>query len=531
MQKVKTRKAVSLKQGVLFLTAANLFVKLLGFVYKVPLNALIGDEMASVNAAMALFALLYTVSAGVPGALSLAIARARAARDGGRIRALLDTTLGIMMVVGLLLSLLVLFLAKPLAHWQGDGVGALCTVAVAPAVFFAAATGVLRGFFQGFSDLVPTAVSELLEAAGKTVFGIALAFLAIKTFEKDHATAAALAVFGVTLGLVLGSLYLAVRLRAQKERMLAHLPCERSDKTERSKAVRSVFLVAFPITLSATLMSLSSFIDAQLMRPLLSSFYGDEAIAKALYSDYSTGALTLFNLPSVFILPIATAIVPCVGGALAEGKRERAKAVTRTTLKVTSLLAFPAAFGLSAFSGPILSFVFHSDTDMAQNAGTLLSVLALSVVSSAFLTVSSALLQSFKGERKPMVALGIGICVKLLLISPLVRAFGALGVPLSTLAFYTVAALLNLIFLSRASEMRIPVADVFLRPLFCGALCVPLAYALYAPLSVKTSVALALLVAIAVAAFVYVFLVILFRAVDREELTLLPFGKRFAKKK
>ena len=131
----------------------------------------------------------------------------------------------------------------------------------------------------------------------------------------------------------------------------------------------------------------------------------------------------------------------------------------------------------------------------------------------------------------PMVALGIGICVKLLSISPLVRAFGALGVPLSTLAFYTVAALLNLIFLRRASEMRIPVADVFLRPLFCGALCVPLAYALYAPLSVKASAALALLVAIAVTAFVYVLLVILFRAVDREELALFPFGKRFAKKK
>ncbi|MBE6567897.1 MAG: hypothetical protein E7657_04480 [Ruminococcaceae bacterium] len=63
MQGEKEYVGGSLKKGVLFLTVANLLVKVLGFAYKVPLNALLGDEMASVNAATALFAVLYTAMA------------------------------------------------------------------------------------------------------------------------------------------------------------------------------------------------------------------------------------------------------------------------------------------------------------------------------------------------------------------------------------------------------------------------------------------------------------------------------------
>ena len=308
-------------------------------------------------------------------------------------------------------------------------------------------------------------------------------------------------------------------------------PGSSSDISERREAMKSVFLVALPITLSAAFMSLSAFIDAQLMRPLLSAFYGDEMLAKALYSDYSTGALTLFNLPTVLILPLATAIVPYVGCALAEGRERRAGEVTVTALKITALLSFPSALGLSALSAPVLSFVFFSDGDMAQNAGPLLAVLALAIGFSAFLTVASALLQAFKKERLPVIALGAGIAVKLLSVFPLVRAFGSLGVPLSTLAFYLVASGTCLILLLRASQIRFPLFDVIVRPFVCAALCAGMAYMSYRALSLRMEAAVALLLAVAIGGLVYLALLFLFRAVGREELSLLPFGKRFAKKK
>ncbi len=519
----------SLKKGVLFLTVANILVKVLGFIYKVPLNHLLGDEMANVNAATALFAVLYTAStAGIPGALSLSVSRALAMKDGGRIQKLFDTTLSLLLSVGFFLSLLLVFLARPLAALQSDGTGFLCTLAIAPALFFTAATSVLRGFFQGFSSLVPTAVSELLEALGKTVFGVLFATLAVSVFGKSVTTAAALAVFGITLGIMLGTLYLAVRYRREGRALLSSVPQTGGEEMRRRAALRTVLFLSFPITLSSALMSTGSFIDAQMMRPLLEAHLGDALLAKALYSDYSTGALTLYNLPAVLVMPLSTALIPYISGALAAGKRERAKHVTESAVKLASLISLPASLGLSVLSSPILSFVFRSDGDMAENAGPLLSVLAFCVFFSALLSVSSASLQAFKRERIPMLSLGVGVLVKLVSISPLVARFGAVGVPLSTLLFFAVSALINLVFLYRAASLRPRAIDAFFRPLLCAVLSALSAYFTHNGLLSRIGDDGALLLAILVAVFVYFSFAVLLRAVGKEELSMLPFvGKYF----
>ena len=531
MQKVKNppTEVGTLKKGVLLLTVANLLVKVLGFVYKVPLNHLLGDEMASVNAATALFAVLYTAStAGIPGALSLSVSRARAVGDGKRIKRIFDATLALLLGVGLFLSLLIAFLARPLSLLQSDSAGFLCTLAIAPALFFTAATSVLRGFFQGFSNLIPTAVSELLEALGKAVFGVLLATLAVTVFGRSASSAAALAVFGITLGIMLGTLSLTLRYRREGRRLLSSVPVSGGKDIRAGAALRAVVLLSLPITLSAALMSTGSFIDAQMMRPLLERVLGDAALAKSLYSDYSTGALTLYNLPAVLVMPLSTALIPYISGAIASGREQRARRVTETALKLSSLISLPAALGLSVLSGPILSFVFRSDTDMAENAGPLLSVLAFCVFFSALLSVSSAALQAFKREKVPMLSLGVGVLVKLLTISPLVLRFGAVGVPLSTLLFFAVSATVNLVALCRTASLRPRVWDALLRPSLCALLSALSAHFTHRGLLPHLGADGALLLAILLAVLVYFSALLLLRAVGREELSMLPFvGKYF----
>jgi hypothetical protein len=60
---------------------------------------------------------------------------------------------------------------------------------------------------------------------------------------------------------------------------------EKTAEGEDKRLLFSILRLALPITATAALMSLSSLLDAQLMRPLLSRFYGDADVAKTLYSD------------------------------------------------------------------------------------------------------------------------------------------------------------------------------------------------------------------------------------------------------
>ena len=520
--------AGSLRTGVLLLTVANLLVKVLGFLYKVPLNAILGDEMANVNAAAALFALLYTViAAGIPGALAVSVSRARAMGDGARIRVLLSSTLRLLLAVGFFAAVAVLLLAHPISRESGDGGAYLCTLAIAPALFFVSLTGVLRGFFQGFSSLVPTAVSEILEALGKVGFGVAFALLALRALGRTEAAAASLAVFGITLGVMMGAGYLALLYRRRARGMLLSVAWGRDlPFCTTREARRTVLAVALPITLSAALLSLSTFIDAQLMRPLLSRYFADEALAKALYSDYSTGALTLYNLPLVLVTPISAALIPYIGGTVAAGERERAKGVTGAAVKLASLVSFPSALGLSAFAAPLLSFVFRADGDMAENAGPLLAVLAFCVVFSALLTLGCAILQAAGRERLPIFSLGVGVLVKLILMHVLVPRMGAVGVPLSTLGVYVVASLLNLVLLMRCGVLRIRIFDSFVRPLFCAAVSVLLSRMTYTGVLDALGADVSLLLAVLLAVLLYLALLFLLRAVGREEIALFPYGRR-----
>lgn len=519
----KGEQGSGLRGGVAFLTLSGILAKVLGFAYKVPLNAILGDEMASVNAAAALFAVLYTATAaGIPGALSLSIAEAVASGNRARIKRLFDKTLSSLLGLGFVLSLALLLLSHPIARLSGDAGGFLCTVAIAPALFFTAGTGVLRGFFQGFSRLVPTAASALLEALGKTVFGILLAFIALNAFGKSHAVAAALSVFGVTLGIIAGTLYLAVRYRREGGALLASVPDTPSPRT----GGKSIFRIALPITLTAMLMSLSSFLDAGMMRPLLSAHFGDEALGKTLYSDYSTGVLTLYNMPLVLVSPIATALVPYVSGRLTVAGKERARGVVTTAMKLTLLVILPAALGLSAFSRPILAFVFRSDALLPKNVGGALSLLAPSLALSALITLSTAVLQGAGRESVPILSLGLGILVKVALMPPLVALFGTLGIPLATIAFYAVACFVNQIFLYRTMRVRLPFWDGILRPLLCSGGAVTLAYGTYRGLCLRMDGTLALLLAIGTAAVLYLAFLIVFGAVSERELAFLPHGSK-----
>ncbi len=506
----------------MLLTLANVTVKILGFFYKVPLNAVLGDEMANVNAAYAIYALLYTVStAGIPNAVSLSVSRARALGDTARAEKLFRVTVTSLLLCGLLLSVLLIAFARPLALFNSGGDSFLCLLAIAPALTFAAANSVLRGFFQGFERMEPTAVSELFEAFGKTGFGLLFAFTALYFGGFGEAKAAAFAVFAITVGVGMSAGYLALKYIKEKPKLFFHVSL--SQNAESSKSILfSVMRIALPITLASAMMSVSTLLDAQLMRPLLERFYGDAALAKALYSDYSTGALTLYNLPTVLVTPLTAAMIPYVAAALEQGNRVRAEHAMEIALRAAALVSLPCALGMSALASPILTFVFRGDPDMADHAGVLLSVLAAAVFFAAIFAVSGAVLQSAKEEKKPIRSLMVGLAVKVISIFALTPLLGEIGVPLSTVLFFLTVSFSNLHYVRKTVGLRIRFGKTFFRPAaaaLSSAACAWLAYFFLFP---HLGNSISLVIAIAAAAVVYTVLVFLLHCLGREELILFP---------
>ena len=57
---------------------------------------------------------------------------------------------------------------------------------LAPTIFFSAILGVMRGYFQAHSTMMPTSISQILEQIANAIVSILAAWLLIKKFAVDE---------------------------------------------------------------------------------------------------------------------------------------------------------------------------------------------------------------------------------------------------------------------------------------------------------------------------------------------------------
>ncbi len=516
--------------GVLILTLANLLVKIFGFLYKVPLNAVLGDEMANVNTAYSIYTTLLMISsAGIPSAVAVLVARARAVGDKSRVDKIFTVAMRALFTIGLLCSVLMLSLAKFISDKNSDGDSFFCMLAIAPALLFVCIMSVYRGYFQGFQIMTPTAISGIIEALGKMLLGLLLTLSAIYGFGYSKNIASAFSVLGITLGIVIGCLYLFFAKKIYAKRGKLDIESVSCGNTLTKGILKEILSIAFPIAVSSAMLSMASLVDSQMMRPLLAKFYNDDSVAKAVYSDYSTGAVTLFNMPSVLIYPIAMAIIPFITASIVAKDKRGISEVIESSFRISSVISLPCALGLSVLAAPILTLVFPSDDNMAANSGALLSVLSVSVFLIGILAVSNSVLQAFGKQKKPIISMLAGLFVKIAATLVLVPRIGPIGTPISTLLFYLVTVLFNLYFMLKHTGAVLSLKSVFVKPFLCASVSALSAGAVYVLTSNRLGNTLSVIFAVLTAVVVYLFAVFASGCVLDKDISKLPKGEKIEK--
>jgi stage V sporulation protein B len=262
-----------------------------------------------------------------------------------------------------------------------------------------------------------------------------------------------------------------------------------------------------------------------MMRPLLEEYYGSAGMAKAVFSDYTTGAVTLFNMPAVLVYPIASAIVPYMTAARARGDHAEVDGYISSALRIAALVSLPASLGMSILARPILSVVFLGDADMAANAGAPLALLAISIFPLALLAVTNAILQALGKQGRPILSMCAGVAVKLTVLTLATPALGPLAAPLGTLCFYLVALLFNLYFVFRYTAFGASLFRVFIPPTLSAVLSSLAAFATFLLCGFLGEV-IALGCGIALAVLVYLLSILFLGAVDASDLALFPHTER-----
>ncbi len=512
--------------GALLLSIAGLAVKVIGMLYKLPLTSLLREEgMGYFNSAYTVYSFFFLLStAGLPIAVSILVSAALSRPGSGKGEALriLRVTIGIFSVVGLSCCLLLIFLSEEFADLIGNPPAAAAIAAIAPALFFVCIISALRGYFQGCGNMLPTALSQIIEAAGKLIFGILLARWAMLRY-RDSSSAASFAILGVTIGTGLALLCMLPVWMREAKRAPRLLPV--SKEPVRSIAFR-LAKIALPVTVSSSVMSLASVLDLFLVLRRLTDAGFTEGVANRLYGSYSGLAVTLCNMPAVLITPIACSAVPLLSAAWTGGKQKKAVSIAYTALRCTVMIAAPASIGLSILAQPVLRLLF--DHAMADSAAPLLRWLAPSILFVSLVNVSGALLQAMGKVRTPVYTMAAGAAVKLISAWFLLGKFGIYGAPVSTFLCYLIIALLNFVSLSKMG-VEIRFSGLFGKPLLAAALCGVVAVWLNGLGTPRLQEFSALPAAVG-GALTYLLTLLAAGGIRREEWLLIPGGKKICRR-
>ena len=532
--------------GAAILTAGIIIVKLIGALYKIPLGNILSDAgFADFNTAYNIYSLLIIISTGgLPVALSKIVSEANALGRGNQVKKVFSLSLATFSVLGTISFCIMAFFPNQLADWMNDSHAAYSILALAPAVFFICPLSAMRGYFQGHALMTPTAVSQIIEALCKLVVGLALAS-AFKKSVEDEALAAAGAILGVSVGCLLAAVYVYFCYRKHTR----SLPASQDEPEDSKTILITLAKLAIPITLSSSIIAATNILDTSILLGRLQDGLGLTLDAARNLKGMYDKALTLYNLPASFMVPLTASVIPHVSAALKVKRRRQAAQISETTLRTTALLAIPAGVGLFALGEPIMRLLYPN-TDVVQ-AGWMLSVLGLASIAVCFMLVSNSILQAHRMVTLPLVTTLVGCALKLVVGYFLIGNpdIGIRGGPISTVVCFGLIAVLDLIIIKRTLPRSLSLARVFAKPVGAAAAMGLTAWALNGILSrllgalkpfqsvledgtVQLSGkgnALAVLGAIGVAVIVYFALILVTRAISKEDLALIPKGEKIAR--
>lgn len=564
----KTNKKQTFLGGAAVLALATAIVKIIGALYKIPIQHVIGEDgYGYFNSAYDIYSvLLMMATTGLPVAMSRMISEAGTNQNYRQISRTYDAAKRVFLIIGLSGTALMAVFCVPLADFVGQRNAWFPILCLSPAMLLICLTSVNRGFFQGQGDMRPTSISQVLEAICKLVIGLGLAVaimffyrrsglvtampdgsplpddsLEAAALARAHSRAAGGAIIGVTIGCGLAAFYLSTRVRRAAEAFSDEASGEA--KPLRT-TIKELLKIAIPITIGAAGLQLINLVDAAVYMYRLKAAAGfSQEGADSLKGIYNY-CQTIFNLPCAFITPIVIASIPALTEQITRKNRDGERAISESAIRVMSILAFPCAIGLACLSRPIYALLARHSAESLNTATPLLAVLGICVVFNSIVLVTNGIMQSHGDVTIPVIHMLIGGIVKIIVNFILVGNpdINILGAPIGTVICYTVISALNLLAMNR-KHYPVNLARTMLKPLIAALLMGVAAW--YARLGLERLLAMERFVrmklserletlivvvgSILAAVVVYVILVLLLKVVTKEDCALLPKGEKIAK--
>ena len=543
--------------GTALLAMATAAVKLIGALYKIPLNAIIGEQgFAYFTTAYEIYnVLLMIATAGLPVAMSRMVSEQSSLGHYNQVRRTYTTAKIIFLLLGLIGTLLMTVFCRELAAFQEQPDAWAAIGTLGPCVLLICIMSTYRGFFQGQGNMMPTSISQVLEALCKLIVGMIAAILLLKMTDSIPMAAAG-AILGVTVSCALSAVYLARCFRKAS----AAMPKSQDEPDAFGRTAKNLLLIAIPITIGSAGLSILTMLEARIYMGQIKAnldatmsesdllhwlsvyqYDGDlatvtRAQAIQFIADTRKGiydfSKTVFNMPCAFITPITVSIIPAIASHLSLKHHKDAQATEESAVRIMGLVSLPCAVGLAVLARPIMALLGGYTGVKLELATMLMSILGICVVFNSLVLLTNAMMQSHGHVNLPVIHMFIGGALKLTAVYFLAAnpRIGILGGPIGSLLCHVTITVLNLITMRRCIRHCPAVLKNLIRPLLAALIMGAVAYGCWYGLQMFTSSRIVLCGGpVAVGGIVYLLAAIKLKVITRQDCLMLPKGEKIAR--
>ena len=521
------------------LAVAAIITKFIGLAYRIPLTNIMGaegDGYYGVVFQVYNLALMLT-SYSLPMAVSKLVSARIATGQYKNAYAVFKGAMTFAILSGGVVTAIVFFGAEYIAaDIMKMDLSVYALRVLAPCILIVAILGVLRGFFQGFGTMIPTALSQIAEQIINAIVSVVGAYLLLKTGEKmaegasSKSYGAAFAAAGGTLGTVMGALtallFMLLVFFMYKSTMKRHMKHDRTRRRESRKTIYKVlFLTIAPVILSATVYNISNLLDQAMFTNIMAVQGYSKTEYSTLLGMFSGRYDTMTNIPLSVSSALAASFIPSLVATIQTGNRKQIHNKIEMVSRFNMLIAIPCAAGFISLGKPILDLLYYTQDNTIP--ALLLRLGGVSVIFFCLSTVTNAALQGMDLMAKPVKNAAISLVIHLIALFIMLVAFkwNIYSIVLSKIIFAGAICILN------GHDLRVACGYVqeykrtFIIPTIAAVIMSLFSMLVHLICELFIGARIATVISILVAVITYGVSLILLGGISRDEMLALPKGQ------
>ena len=360
----------SFMEGAVIATAGIIFVKIIGLIYVIPFNSIIGEKGGALYGyAYNIYMLFLSISsAGFPFAISKLTSEYNALGYKKAIKDTYSIATRLILLISFVIFILLFIFAPQIGRLIiGDSTGgntiediAFVIRMVSFAILIVPFLSVSKGFLQGHKYIKPTTDSQVIEQVVRVIIILVGSYAALKIFHTDLKVAVGIAVSGAFFGGFVA--YLFLRRKITKSNLLKEKADDKEHVTKK-EIIRKIIGYSVPFIIVSLIYNLYNTVDMILVSRTMSDIlHISMKQVESVLSVFTTWGVKLNNILLAVTTGLTTSLIPNIVASFTKKNMKDVDSKFNKALQCTLLIIVPATIFLSLLVKPVWTLFYGNST-------------------------------------------------------------------------------------------------------------------------------------------------------------------------